>query len=201
MAALNLPAGRQGQAAAASLAGLALVVVWLGAVSPLLDWYGARSDRITQLAARLSREQALIASLPALKTAASDASAKPTQAVLSGNTDAIAGAALQEQVQGMASEASATLTSIETLPAEQVGAYRRIGVRVEMNAQLGVIVALMRAVEAAEPTMLIDDLHLTAAPSAPNLPPLPMDASFTVVAFRQGLAPTRDDGAKDNAAP
>jgi len=92
-----------------------------------------------------------------------------------------------------------TLTSIETLPAEQIGAYRRIAVRVEMSASLPIIVAIMRAVEEAAPTMLIDDIHFTATPTAANQQVLPMDASFTVIAFRKGTAPREDQSQADQS--
>lgn len=193
---VNLPTGRAGQALAAGLALFALLLVWLGVVAPVLDFYATRQEEIAQSAARIARQNALIASLPALREAAQSAGAKPSTSVLSGATDAIAGAALQEQVQGMAAAASATLTSIETLPADQHGNYRRIGVRVQMSATLPVIVALMRAVEEAEPAMVIDDLHITSAGGLlPNMPAVPMDANFSIYAFRRGTAPTRGDGA------
>ena len=91
----------------------------------------------------------------------------------------------------MATAANAQLTSIETLPAEQVGAYRRIGVHVELSAQLAVAVALLRAVEEAQPSMLVDDIRLTATPVGPMNTQLPLDAAFTVYAFRIGTA--KDD--------
>ena len=182
----SLPTGRNGRILAAGLAAFTVLAVWLVLVAPVLDWYGARAARLGDLRARAARERALIATLPALKKAADAASSTPTRAVLSGATDAIAGAALQEQVQTMANLASAQLTSIETLPAEQVAGYRRIGVRVEMNAQLPVVVALLKSVEEATPSMLVDDIHLTATPVGLLATPLPLDASFTVYGFRLG---------------
>jgi general secretion pathway protein M len=187
-----LPTGRNGRVLAAGLAGLALLVVWLVLVSPVLDWYGARGVRLESLRERAAHEAAQIAALPLLRREAEAAAKTPAHAVLAGKTDAIAGAALQEQVQSMAGSAAAQLSSAETLPAEQVGAYRRIGVRVELNAQLPVIVQLLKSVEEAEPTMLVDDLHLTATPMAAGGVPLPMDAAFTVYAFRVGSA--KEDG-------
>jgi general secretion pathway protein M len=184
----SLPTGRNGRILAAGLALLAVLAFWLAFVAPVFDWYGARADRLTELQDRAARETALIATLPALKAEAAKAAETPTRSVLNGTTDAIAGAALQEQVQAMATATSAQLTSIETLPVEQVGAYRRIGVRVELSAMLPVIVALMKAVEEAEPSMLVDDLHLTATPVGPMNTALPLDASFTVYAFRVGTA-------------
>ncbi len=186
-----LPTGQRGQALAAGLAVLALAVVWAGVVSPLLDLYGSRAERLASMQAREGREAALIEALPALQAEAASAARTPARAVLAGNTDAIAGATLQEQVQGMAASATATLTSIETLPAEQVGNYRRIGVRVELSAQLAVTVALLRAVEEAQPSMLVDDIRLTATPIGQQNAQLPLDAAFTVYAFRIGTA--RDD--------
>ncbi len=186
-----LPTGQRGQALAVGLAVLAAVIVWVGVVSPLADLYGARADRLGSLQLRAGKEAALIESLPALQAEAASAARRPTRAVLAGDTDSIAGATLQEQVQGMAASATATLTSIETLPAEQVGNYRRIGVRVELSAQLSVVVALLRAVEEAQPSMLVDDIRLTATPVGPQNAQLPLDAAFTVYAFRIGTA--KDD--------
>ncbi len=190
--AFALPTGRNGRWLALALAALSVVVVWLAFVSPLLDWYGARSQQLTTLRARAAHEEAQIAALPLLRREAEAASKTPTHSVLAGKTDAIAGAALQEQVQSMAGAVSAQLTSAETLPAEQVGAYRRIGVRVELSAQLPVIVQLLKSIEEAEPTMLVDDLRLTSTPVAAMSNVIPIDAAFTVYAFRVGTA--KDDG-------
>lgn len=187
----TLPTGRNGRILAVSLSLAALLCIWLGLLAPVLDWYSTRSDRLRDMWARTARETALIETLPALKTAAAAAAQTPTRAVLNGNTDAIAGAELQEQVQAMATSANAQLTSIETLPAEQVGSYRRIGVRVELNALLPVIVALLKSIEEAQPSMLVDDIHLTATPVGPMAVSLPLDGAFTVYAFRVGTA--RDD--------
>jgi general secretion pathway protein M len=189
--ATTLPTGRNGRILAAGLALLVLLVLWIGLLSPLLDWYGARAARLEDLRLRVAHEQALIGALPALRKAAAAAAAQPTRAVLSGSTDAVAGAALQEQVQAMASAASVTLTSTDQLPAEQVAGYRRIGVRIEMNAQLPVIVALLKSIEEAQPSMVVDDIHLTATPVGPQNVQLPLDASFTVYGFRLGTA--KDD--------
>jgi general secretion pathway protein M len=187
----TLPTGRNGQILAAALAVIALLIVWLGVVAPVLDWYDARANRIAELRGRAARETALIATLPALREAAAQAAKTPARAVLNGATDSIAGAELQEQVQAMATAANAQLTSIETLPAEQMGSYRRIGVRVELNALLPVVVDLLKAIEEAEPSMMVDDMHLTSTPVGPVSVTLPLDAAFTVYAFRVGTA--KDD--------
>jgi general secretion pathway protein M len=183
-----LPTGRNGHILAGALAVLALLVAWLVLAAPVLDWYGARSHRLLELRERAAREEGLIQTLPTLRREAADAAKTPTHSVLSGRTDAIAGAALQEQVQTLASAANASLTSAETLPAEQVGIYRRIGVRVELSAQLPVIVHLLQSLEEAEPSMMVDDIRLTGTPVGGLNNQLPLDGAFTVYAFRVGTA-------------
>jgi hypothetical protein len=186
--ALTLPTGERGRYLAAGLAVLALALVWLGVVAPIIDYYGTRQDEVNALRDRAAREAALIEAMPQLSKEAALVSRTPTRAVLPGNSDAIAGAALQEQVQAMASNVNAQLTSIETLPGEQVGNYRRIGVRVELSAQLAVVIHLLAAIEEAQPTMLLDDVRLTGTPVGPQNAQLPLDAAFTVYAFRVGTA-------------
>jgi hypothetical protein len=195
---MTLPQGRPGQVLAVALLVVAGFVLWLGAVSPVLFFYADRADEIGRVAARIARERALIASLSALRAAAAQASDQPAAALLTGNNDAVAGAALQEQVQGIASGQSATLTSIETMPAEQRGAFRRIGVHIQMTAQLEVVTGMMAAIERAAPAMVIDDVHLAGGADSglPNTPPAPIDTSFSVYAFRRGTEPHSADTMK-----
>jgi general secretion pathway protein M len=187
----SLQDGRRGQIMAAGLAGFVLLAIWLGVVSPALEFYGERADALEALRLRSAREAALVETLPALRAEAQNTTTAPTRQVLTGTTDAIAGATLQEQVQTMAAAANAQLTSIETLPGEQIGAYRRIGVRLELSAQLAVVIDLLKSIEEATPSMLVDDVRLTATPVGPMNAQLPLDCALTVYAFRIGTA--KDD--------
>jgi hypothetical protein len=186
--AIAFPTGQRGRILAGALALVSVLLVWLGIVAPVLDLYGSRQDEVDELRSRAARQAALVEALPALTKDEQLLSRTPTRAVLAGNSDAIAGAALQEQVQTMASNVNAQLTSIETLPGEQVGNYRRIGVRVELSAQLAVVIRLLAAIEEAQPSMLLDDTRLTGTPVGPQNVQLPLDAAFTVYAFRVGTA-------------
>lgn len=188
-----LPTGRPGQLLAVALALTVVALIWLALVSPLLDWYGERADSLAQRRA-LAQHMAVVAdSLPTLQreAAAKAASSGPSRGtVLNGNTDAIAGAALQQLVQDMASRIGATLPSVETLPATQAGAYRRIGLRVSLNAPWPVLIRLLQSVEQASPDMLVDDLQVHAAPQMGAPADRPFDAAFTVIAFRAATAAT-----------
>lgn len=191
-----LPTGPRGRLLAVGLAILALVILWLGLVSPALAWYADRADTLDQQRAVAARMAALADSLPDLqRLAAETAGAAEPLAVLEGATDAVAGATLQELVQDMANQSRASLASVETLPAEQRGAYRRIALRVSVSADWPVLVQFLAAVEQATPRMLIDDLQLRGQSARLRLVgtaaagPPPVEASLTIIAFRAGSGP------------
>ncbi|MDR3535942.1 MAG: type II secretion system protein GspM, partial [Acetobacteraceae bacterium] len=155
-------------------------------------WYDARAQRLTDRQALLLRMTRLAAELPALHRAVGAAGhdGPAPNALLAGDSDAIAGAALQGMVQDMASAAGATLASAETLPGQQQGAFRRIGLRVTLGADWPVLIAMLEAAEASQIRLLVDDLQLhatargQAGPSAAAAPPI--EASFVVFGFRPG---------------
>lgn len=182
----SLPQGRRGQLLALALTLTVAAVAWVGVVSPLIAWHAEQTERLAERQALAHRMTDLAERLPALKAqaAARNLSGPAPSALLPGNTDAVAGAALQQLVQQMATGVGAPLNSVEVLPAEAVGNYRRIGLHVALSAPWPALVRLLQSIEQAAPPMLIDDLRLRGAPM--GNPALPMDASFTVLAFRGG---------------
>ncbi len=180
---VSLPEGTRGQALALVLTLSVLAVLWFSCAQPLLDWYAARVDTLAERRALLQRMTLLISELPALQRESAQAHA-PATALLDGATDAIAGAALQSEVQRLATAAGAELSSMETLPAEPRGAYRRIGLRVSTAAPWPVLVGLLQAIEQGPPRMLIDDVQMRAPPVELRNAGMPVSTSFTVMAFR-----------------
>lgn len=190
---LDLPTGPRGRALALGLTALALLVAWFGIVGPVLDWYSGRAEQLAQRSVLARRMADLAASLPQLEhqaTALPTTKANP-DALLPGETDAVAAASLQERVQEMASRAGAPLSSVEMLPASQLGQFRRIGLRVAAQGEMTNVIRLLQSVEAAKPRLLVDELDLQrhlllAKPNAPDL-----DAKFIIYAFRAGAGPAR----------
>jgi len=187
-----LPTGTRGQVLAVAITVVLLAALWLGVAAPLLSWHGERADRLRQRQALAERMEMLAARLPELRReAANVASGPPPQTLLEGASDAVSGAQLQERLQTMAATAGAPINSAETLPAENRGAYRRIGLRLAVNAPYAALIRLLQSVEEATPRMLIDDVQVQSAPivldrSAPTL-----DASFSVYAFRAGTGASK----------
>jgi len=184
--ALALPEGSRGRAMALGISAIVLAAAWLAAGQPLLDAYADRADELDRRAALAARMADVAASLPELQREAQAQSTDltPAGATLEGASDALAGAGLQGLVETMSNGAGGHLTSTEALPAEQVGAYRRVALRVTVDATWPVLVKLLQAIERATPRMFIDDLQIHAQPAADKLREPPLDISFTVLAFR-----------------
>lgn len=178
-----LPDGLRGRLLALALTLTVLAALWFGCAQPLIAWHAARADALVQRRALLQRMTALVATLPELQRQA-PAEHAAASALLAGSSDAIAGAALQSDVQRMAASAGVTLRSLETLPAEARGNYHRIALRVSTAAPWPVLVALLRAIEQGPPRMLIDNLQLRAPVVEGRPANSPITAAFTIVAFR-----------------
>ena len=193
----RLPTGRAGQALAVAVTLVALLLVWEVVAAPLIGWYETRSDEVAQQRRLAAGMEARAASLPALRRqAAALGHAGPARsALLAGRTDAIAAADLQGRVQDMATGAGTALSSTEALPARQIGAYRRIALRISFNATLPVLVQLLQSLDGSSPRMLVDDLQLHTSPivmaQTHNVAP-PLDATMTVIGFRSGAAEPGD---------
>lgn len=190
-----LPEGPRGRALALALTATVLMAVWLGCAQPLLQWHAARAELLAQRRALMLRMTQLAATLPKLQHQIAGERPQAT-ALLEGPSDAIAGAALQGVVQSLAKQASIGLNSVETLPSEPRGAYRRVGLRIELSAQWPELMQLLRSVgqEATPgtPKMLIDDLQIRAPPLQLRPVSAPVRASFTVFAFRATAGDSRN---------
>jgi general secretion pathway protein M len=180
-----LPDGVRGRVLAMALTLTAVAAIWAGCLQPLIDWHASRTETLEQRRLLLQRMIALAATLPELQRQSSSDHA-PAAALLEGQSDAIAGAALQGEVQQMAAQAGAELNSMEMLPGEQRQSYRRIGLRVTTTAPWPVLIELLRAIEQGSPRMLVDDLQLRAPPIELRSNSQPISAAFTTFAFRSG---------------
>ncbi len=184
----RMPEGRQGQILALGLFVLALCVVWLVVVSPLLGWHEAREEQLTARRLMLAHMTQIAATLPALRqdTRKAEPDAPAAVTLLSGETDAIAGAGLQSVVQDMASAAGVTLASAEALPGEQQGAFRRIGLRVTVRGDWPMLTGMLQAVDESPLRLLVDELQLHATAQPQRSGPDRIEASFVVLGFRPG---------------
>ena len=105
---------------------------------------------------------------------------------------AIAAAALQSRIEGLAASVGATIGSTESLPSEARSGYRRIGLRYVLSGTYETLVKFLAKLEAATPPLVIDNLHIHGVlrrpgPGAPAATAL--DAGLDVYGYRDGEKP------------
>jgi general secretion pathway protein M len=182
----SLPTGRAGQLLALGLTMLVLAVFWLGVVAPLIEWHGERAEALAQQGALAMRMEGLAAALPNLQEQAKAVAASGVgeAALLDGDSDTTASASLQERLQAMFMQKGVQLRSVETLPGDDAGAYRRIGLRVAFDASWPVLVDLLKDLHLATPALLVDDLQVRPALHRISTAPGSFDVTCAIFAFR-----------------
>jgi hypothetical protein len=179
----GLPGGARGRLLALGITAAALGLLWLGLVSPLLDWYAARQAALEDRRV-LARHMADAAALaPRLQQQVATRAATG-QLGLSDESDAVAAADLQEQLGAMAGETSVQIASSEVLSAGQGDGFRLIHIRVVLHAAWAPLLHLMQRIEEQVPGLIIEDLQLRSPAGATGDAPDVIDATFTVTGFR-----------------
>jgi hypothetical protein len=185
---LTLPTGRNGQLTALALPVLALATLWLGVAMPLIEWHDDRDAALVRRMMLVDRMEALVAEVPRLReqVAAVAGSETAEPALLEGDNDSTASASLQERLQAMFLQAGVQLNSVETVPGEDAGTFRRIRLRISFNASWPVLVALLKDLHVATPMLLVDELQVQLALHRMSTAPGTYDVSCSVFAFRSG---------------
>jgi hypothetical protein len=189
--AVVLPSGPKGQSLALGLTLLLAALVWLGAVAPALDWFADRQETLRRQRALAYRMSELVRTLPALRAAVAAQGGQQPGALLAGGTDPLAAAALQQRLDELATASGVRIGSEEILPAQAEGDFRAIAVRVTLAAPWRSVVALLQAMAKADVPMMPDDMQLRGPPRNAADASLPIDARFTVTAYRAAAAEAR----------
>jgi general secretion pathway protein M len=186
--AVSLPDGGLGQALAVAVTLAGLLLAWFGLASPLVDWYQQRQAILAADHMAVAHMEALAASLPQLRRRIADVAsgARDDRILLPDNSDALAGADLQSALQGLAGHAGLRLGSTTMLPAQPAGTMRRIAVSVSLTAPWTAFIALLQAIDTAEPRMVVTELSVASPPQTNASEDQPLRASFTVAGFRAG---------------
>lgn len=175
---------------------MALLLLVLGslyflAVAPLVELYQQREAKIEDGRMLLPRLRAVAAGLPALRARLTDlrAAARIRKVTLEGASDAIASANLQSRIEGFASSVGATIGSTESLPADTLDGYRRIGLRFALSGPYETLVRLLAELAEATPPLVVDNLQVHGVLRRPGLPQtggadLGLDAGIDVYGFR-----------------
>src|SRR5246127_4100653 len=171
---------------------LALGAAYLLVVAPLIEFYAERAAVLENRRMLLPRLRAAADELPALRARVEQlrAAAGTRKITLDGASDAIAAATLQSRIEELATSVGATIGSTESLPAEARSGYRRIGLRSVMSGPYETLVRLLAKLEAANPPLVIDNLHIHGVLRRPGTPAATgLDAGLDVFGFRSNETP------------
>lgn len=152
--------------AALSLAAGLCWMMWALAVSPLLDGIAADRADIAQARTLLARYSRLEADLPAMQKRLDALRSGSGKGLLVNTAPALLTAEMQGTAQRLASSAGVSLRSSRTLPQTTERGLERVGVELDLSASTNGLAALLHAIAASEPTILVDRLAVQVAESS-----------------------------------
>lgn len=182
---MALPTGWLGRLLAVAILLVAGLIVWLGVVSPLVGFYQDRAQELAQRRALADRMIAIHALLPRLKAQAATRAdpAGPPSLLLDGRSDALAAASLQERLTKAATATGIVLLSAEGAPVVNVGAVRRIGLKINVSGKFASLVGFLERIDQSTPPLLVDELQIQGLPYQGGAHAL---VRLTVFGFRGG---------------
>lgn len=149
------------------LAAVLLLIVTIAAVysfilEPILIGYGETNRQIEEAREQLSHYQRLAAARPALEKQMRQAATQPTSqaSYLSGGTDALAAAGLQDRVNALIQDKGGSLRSIQPMAGIDEQGFRRITLRVQMSATIEALFETLYALEAGTPILFVESLDI-----------------------------------------
>jgi general secretion pathway protein M len=158
----GLPQGRAGQAAALGIVAVLALAIHLAILSPVLAFYAGNEAMLAQRGEVLRRYESAVRDLPRLRASAQHAAETPQTGalLLAGDSDALAGAELQTALKQLAEQQGARMASAASLPAQDEGAFRRVGVRIALTGDLPVLTSLLRSMREAQPALVVGHFEL-----------------------------------------
>jgi general secretion pathway protein M len=151
--------------------GLLLVpvaAVWALAIAPALSALEESDRTIAQAAAELARLRTIAGQRPALVAAAAQMRAEVGRggAFLRAGTEALAGAALQQQLQALLAQQGIGAASMQWQGRRQEGQPGLVSVRLQAATTLGSLVRLLAAIDRSVPLLAVDEITIQAQPGA-----------------------------------
>ena len=109
--------------------------------------------------------------------------------ILTGGTDALAAAELQDRVKAVITESGGAMRSIQILSAEDDGRFRRIAIRLQMTTTTEAFFEVAYALETTLPLLFLDNVDVqsrVARPVAGKPPPEPvLNVTLDLFGYRQ----------------
>jgi general secretion pathway protein M len=182
------------RAAALMLLVLALGAAYYLGVGPMIADYRSNGEAIADAQALLERFRHVAGAEGDLRE--NLAELKKRQAsqgyYLAKNTDALAAAALQEHVKGVVQESGGKIRSIQTLPGQDEGNFRRIAIRLQMTMTTESLSRAFYALETSKPFLFLDNVDVQsrlAQPAGAGVADPVLVVAVDLYGYRQQEAP------------
>ncbi len=158
---INLPKWAS-RAAALGLLAFLIGTAYLLLVAPVIGTYRDTDEATQHVFEQLARYGQLSKTYPNRKAQLErlDRQQARSGIYLAGETDALAAAALQEDVGAKIERNGGKLRSMQPLPVKTDGDFKKVSVRVQMTATLGSLARILHALEAGKPYVFIDNLDV-----------------------------------------
>ena len=192
------------RAAAVLLLTMVVSIVYLWGIVPLREAYADVDARIAEARDMALRTERVAAQRDALGAEVRRLSSQPENAVyyLAGETEAVAGAALQARVSAVIGSSRGNLGSIQALPGIDDQGLRRIAVRVQLSGDIETLLASLHGLETGLPLLFIGDLGVQSqGPAAMIAGASPAASMLTVSAEIYGYLPPASAATLEPASP
>lgn len=140
-----------------------LLAVYGIVVGPILAAYSRVDEAIAETEELLARYQQIAAQRDALASQLAQLATRQTRSgiYLPGETDALAAAQLQDIVNRTIDGGGGRLRSVQILPSQSDGDFRRVGVRVQMTATIASLARILYTFEAGDTFLFIDSVDVS----------------------------------------
>lgn len=160
-------------------------------IDPIIDSLDHSRQAIDEAQLRLARIKAVAAAKPQLEAVAAKmvTDIGQSDAFMRADTEALAGAALQERLRNLTSAQGISVGAIQWAGGKTESGLGRISVRVQVMAPLGPLYALLGSIETTMPLLFIDDIDIQATASGDPGQPLqegPLSVSFDCYGYWLG---------------
>lgn len=151
-----------GRLAALLLLLLVIAAAYTFVVEPIIIGYGEADQKLEDIHEQISHYQRLAAMRPALARQVEQSGSHGISAnyYLSGGTDALAAAGLQDRVNALIAGKGGSLRSVQPLPGVDVQEFRRITVRVQMTGTIEAVFETVYELEAGTPLLFVENLDI-----------------------------------------
>lgn len=171
---IELPTGMRGRMVALALPAIVLLVLLLGIIMPLLDYWRIIDTDHTQLLNKTRAYERLVSRKESLANQVRALEAELAQAVdyLPRAEPAMAAAGVQANLGQMAERSGAIVRSTQTLPAKAEDGFTAVGFQLSVTGSMRSVRDILYEIEVGHPRLVIDRLSITPTrdPGANGLP-------------------------------